>query len=116
MNEVDYKQLIAELKKFLTLQWDYSRLTATEKTTILLSSVAFVAVIVLLGGYALHHLLTALTIALAGALGSTTWAHVIVAGVLVVVILFIAAFRKPLIINPIARFVSRLFLNPDDDR
>ena len=35
--------------------------------------------------------------------------------VLVILLLVVFAFKKPLIVNPVARFVSKLFLNPGDN-
>ena len=56
MNEVDYKQLIQEGKRYLKLEFNYSKLTAVEKLSILLSSIAVVAVIAILGAFVLIYL------------------------------------------------------------
>ena len=44
MAENKYEELWAELKKYLTLQIDYAKLTAVEKLVVLLSAIAMVAV------------------------------------------------------------------------
>ena len=65
MNEIDYKKLFNEARKFFSLEWDYAKLTAVEKMAILLSSIAFVAVVIIIGTFALHHLFSALISVLA---------------------------------------------------
>ena len=52
MNEkptANIKRLSAILLRYLTLQLDYARLSAAEKLTVLLSTIAFFALLVILG-------------------------------------------------------------------
>ena len=74
-----------ELKSTLKLNVDYAKLTAAEKMTMLLTSIATGVGII--------------------------WAYFIMCAFYVLILAAILAFRKQLIINPIARFVSRLFFN-----
>ena len=60
MNEIDYKKLFTEARKYFSLEWDYTKLTAVEKLAILLSAIAFVAVVIIIGMFALHYLFSAL--------------------------------------------------------
>ncbi len=114
MNEIDYKKLFTEARKYFSLEWDYTKLTAVEKMAILLSSIAFVAVVIIIGTYAMHYIFSALVSVLASALGCTWGAQLIAAGLLIVLLLVVFAFKKQLIVNPVARFVSKLFLKPED--
>ena len=115
MNEIDYKKLFTEARKFFSLEWDYTKLTAVEKTAVLLSAIAFVAVVIIIATFILHYLFSALVSVLATALGCAWGAHLIAAGILLVLLLVVFAFKKQLIVNPVARFVSKLFLKPEDN-
>ena len=114
MNEIDYKKLFTEARKYFSLEWDYTKLTAVEKLAILLSATAFVAVVIIISSFALFCVFSALISVLANALGCTWGANLIAAGILLLLLLVVFAFKKQLIVNPIARFVSKLFLKPDD--
>lgn len=115
MNEIDYKKLFTEARRYFSLEWDYTKLTAVEKMAVLLSAIAFVAVVIIICTFVLHHLFTALISVLASALGCTWGAHLIASGILLIVLLVVFAFKRQLIIDPIARFVSKLFLKPEDN-
>jgi len=115
MNEIDYKKLFSEARKFFALEWDYTKLTAVEKLAVLLSATAFVAVVIIIAAFALHYLFSALITVLAGALGCTWGAQLIAVGLLLLLLLVVVAFKKQLIVDPIARFVSKLFLKPEDN-
>lgn len=114
MDELNYKELIAHLKQYFTLQLDYSKLTITEKLSVLLSRVLLVAVCVLAGVVILFFLASSLVTWLAEMVPAAL-ANLIVA-LLLLALLFIAIIsRKSLIINPVTRFVAALFFNPNTD-
>ncbi len=115
MNEIDYKKLFAEARKYFSLEWDYAKLTAVEKMAVLLSSIAFVAVVIIIATFALQYLLSALISVLATALGCTWGAQLIAVGILLILLLLVFAFKRQLIVDPVARFVSKLFLKPEDN-
>ena len=115
MNEIDYKKLFNEARRYFSLEWDYTKLTAVEKLAVLLSATAFVAVVIIIATFALHYLVSALISVLASAMGCAWGAHLIAVGLLLVLLLVVFAFKKQLIVNPIARFVSKLFLKPEDN-
>ncbi len=115
MNEIDYKKLFNEARKYFSLEWDYTKLTAVEKMAVLLSSIAFLAVVIILGTFALAYVFSALIDVLAAALGCTWGAQLIASAILLVLLLVVFAFKKQLIVDPVARFVSKLFLKPDDN-
>ena len=114
MNEIDYKKLLAEARRFFSLEWNYTKLTAVEKMAILLSSIAFVGVVFIFCAFILQLLFSALISVLAEALGCTWGAQLIAVGILLVLLLVVFAFKRQLIVDPVARFVSKLFLKPED--
>ncbi len=115
MNEIDYKKLFNEARKYFSLEWDYTKLTAVEKMAVLLSAIAFVAVVLIIGVFIVHYLFSALISLLASALGCTWGAQLIAVAILLVMLLVVFAFKKQLIVDPVARFVSKLFLKPEDN-
>lgn len=115
MNEIDYKKLFNEARKYFSLEWDYTKLTAVEKLAVLLSSIAFIAVIIIIAAFALHYLFSALISVMATAMGCTWGAQLIAVGILLVLMLVVFAFKKQLIVDPVARFISKLFLKPEDN-
>ena len=110
-NTIDYKKLLAEGRKFLQGEWQYTKLTALEKLTVLLSSIAVVAVVSIFIILALFFVSMALVKILTIATGQEWIANVIVAVVLLVMLGIGVLMRRALIIDPIARFLTRLFLN-----
>lgn len=115
MNEIDYKKLFTEARKFFTLEWDYTKLTAVEKLAVLLSAAAFVLVVIIIATFALSYLFSALISVLASAMGCEWGAQLIAAAVLLLFLLVVVAFKQQIIVNPIARFLSKLFLKPEDN-
>ena len=115
MSELDYKQLWEQGKSYFKLQYDYSKLSVAEKLSILLSRVALVAVILLVCTCILFQLSGALVDALTYATGSAWIANLIVAGILLVLILVAIAFRMQLVVNPITRFITKLFYSSDNE-
>ena len=107
-----YKELWSDFKKYITLQVDYIKLTALEKLTILCAALVVVFVSIALSVCALFFLSSAFVAWLDTVLCCTWLAHLIT-GALVLLILFIVLlFKKVLIIIPITRFITKLFLNP----
>lgn len=111
MAENRYEELWAELKRYLTLQIDYAKLTTVEKLVVLLSAVAMVAVLLILGACVLFYLSFAVVFMLSDAIGCTWGAYLIVSGAFVVLMLIVVAMRQKLILDPVSRFLTRLFLN-----
>ena len=111
MAENKYEELWAELKKYLTLQIDYAKLTAVEKLVVLLSAIAMVAVMLILGACVLFYLSFAVVFMLSDAIGSTWGAYLIVSGIFMVLMLVVYAMRQKLILDPVSRFLTQLFLH-----
>ncbi|MGN0214294.1 MAG: phage holin family protein [Muribaculaceae bacterium] len=110
----NYKELFAEIKKYVTLQVDYTKYTVAEKMVVLLSAMATAFVLGALGFGVLFYLSIALADYLAIMLNCYWGAHVIVACLYGLLLWGVVIMRKQLIVNPIARFLSKLFLKPNE--
>lgn len=100
----------AELRTTLKLNVDYAKLTAAEKLTMLLTTLAFALLAFVLISLIMFFLSIAVVRCMATGVG-LIWAYFIMCAFYVVLFVVAVAFRKQLIINPVARFVSRLFFN-----
>lgn len=114
MEDLDYKRLVDEGRDYLSLELKYGKLTAVEKLSLLLSAIAFVAVLVIIGGFAFFYLMTTVVHLLSHWVG-LMGAHLLVGLLLLLVMGAVVAFKRQLIVDPITRFVTRLFLNANED-
>ena len=110
------QQLVAEFKKFLVLQKEYTKLELTEKLTILLSTLIMILVLTILGMVALFYLLFALAYILEPLVGGLMVSFGIIAGINIILIAIIYFFRRQLIISPMVNFLANLFLNDPDKK
>lgn len=108
-----YVNIWNELKKFLSLQLDYAKLTATEKLTIILSAMAVIAVVTVIGGLALLYLSLSLVYLIGAWIDSVAGAYLIVGGIFILLLIIVYSLRTHLILNPVSRFLSKLFLDPN---
>jgi len=104
----------SSLKRLVALNLDYARLTAAEKLTILLSTVTFYALIVILGTLVLIFISIGVGHLLANTVAGTM-AYLYVAGFYLVLFILLFIFRKQLFVNPIARFISKIFVKPPEE-
>lgn len=111
----NFRKLLDECKAYLTLQKRYVQLETTEKLTILLSTLLWVTLAVVLGLVALFYLSFALVYLLAPWVGGISAGFGLVAGVHLLLLVLLCAFRQRLIVRPITRFLARLLLTPADD-
>lgn len=111
-----FKGVIDNGKQWLKLEIEYMKLTATEKITVLLSTLIFGAVCLLIGIVILIMLAFALVYVFEGIV-SPAVAFICVAGALLILIAAIFFLRKPLLENPIARLLSKVILDlkPEED-
>lgn len=113
------KNIFSDGKRWIQLEIEYAKLTATEKITVLLATLIFGAVCLLLGIVVLLLLAFALVDVFASFM-SVALAFVSVSGILLILILSLFLLRKPLLENPISRLISKLILdlnprNSEDD-
>lgn len=110
MTDNKYTELWDEVKKYLTLQIDYAKLTAVEKLVVLLSAIALATVLMILGACVLFYLSFAIVYMLVDVIGCVWGAYLIVSGMFVVLAIVVFALRKQLILDPVAKFLTKLFL------
>ncbi|NLZ72486.1 MAG: phage holin family protein [Bacteroidales bacterium] len=104
------KDLFDEIKKYLVLQKEYTKLEITEKLTILFSTLVLIILFVILGMVALFFILLATVYTLSPYVGGIGLSCLIIGAFSLVLILLIYLFRKRLIISPIVNFMVNLFL------
>lgn len=105
-----FRKLFEEVKKYINLQIDYAKLTATEKISVILGMSVLFAVILVLSvgaGIYLSFALVYLLEPLVGIVGS----YAIVGAVFLLLIAIVILFKKKLILVPITRFISKVLLD-----
>lgn len=103
-------QLIETLKHYAQTQGEYVKLSAVEKTVRILTVLAMTAILGILLTFILIFLGLAAAAAVAPAVGQAT-AYCMVAGVYLVVLLLVVAFRKQWIERPLVRFFAEILLS-----
>lgn len=111
-NSSQLASLWLEIKDTVKLNIDYAKLTTAEKSSILLSTVAFALMAFVALSAVIFFISMGLTMLLSEATG-IFGACMIMAGIYVIAIIIIYLCRKQLIVNPVARFVSHLILHND---
>lgn len=106
----ELKEIFVQGKNWMKLEVEYAKLTLAEKMTLLFSAMIIGAVCLLMGMVVLILLAFAL-VELFRLMMSPALAYLSSAGVIVVLIVLFYLFRKPLLLNPIARFITRLFIS-----
>ena len=109
------QQLYDDVKKYVQLQTEYVKVEFVEKLTILLSTMLIICIVLILVIAALFYLFFSLAYALQPILGSLAISFAIISGIYVALIILLLAFRKKLVINPLVRFLSNLFLKNKED-
>lgn len=104
-------ELFKEVKKYLKLQGEYVKLDLVEKLTILLSTLALIFVLIILGTMAAFYLSFMLVYVLASATGSLVAGYAIIGGILILLAFIIYRLRQKLIFQPMVNFLARLFLD-----
>lgn len=96
--------------RWIQLEIQYAKLTATEKLTVLMTTLVLGAVCLLLGVVILILLSFALVDVFKGIMDPGL-AYLTVGGILILMIVAIILLRRPLLENPIARLLSKLILD-----
>jgi len=112
MNETDsgaLQQIWAQLREYVSLKYGYAKLLLAEKLSVVISTLLIVFLAVCLGSIAIFFLSTAVVEWIAESL-SPAAGHAIVGCAYAVILILLFIFRKQLVINPIARFISRQIL------
>jgi len=107
----NFQQLYDDVKKYVFLQTEYIKVEFVEKLTILLSTLLITTLIIVLAVIALFYLFFSLAYALVPVLGSISVCFGIISGVYVLLIGLLILLRKRIVINPLVKFLSNLFLS-----
>lgn len=109
--ESNYERLYSEVKKLCSLEVENARLLLVEKLTLLLGRITLVAVSFVVCTAALIFLsMSAADFLLRGL--QPCWTYMIVGAFYVLIVVIVACFRRRLIVDPIARYISRVILDP----
>lgn len=104
----EFKEILSHTQNWVKLEVEYIRLTAAEKFTILLSTLILGAVCLLIGMVVLI-LLSLSLVDLFKLFMAPALAYLSIGGFLILLMVVVYFLRKPLLLNPIARFVTKLF-------
>lgn len=111
----DIRSTIANARRWLSCEVQYVKLTAAEKASVLVTAMALATVFLLLG----MAVLLLLAFALEGMFEmwmAKPLAFLCTAGVVLLVLVVIFALRRPLLSDPVARFITRLFNENSDNK
>jgi len=106
----NFQQLYADVKKYVELQTEYVKVEFVEKLSILLSTFLIVVLAIILLVAALFYMFFSLAYALLPLVGSLALSFCIISCIYFILIGFLFLFRKKIIINPLVKFLSKLFL------
>lgn len=106
-----YNKLYAEIKRLIGLQVEDMKLLITEKLTLLLGRIALVAVAFVVSATALIFLSMSVADFLLRGM-EPCWTYLIIGGFYVLLVVIACCFRRKLIVDPIARYISRVILDP----
>ncbi|MCM1519707.1 MAG: hypothetical protein NC098_02865 [Lachnoclostridium sp.] len=109
--ETKLKTLWVEIKDYISLNIDYAKLTVSERMAMLLTAASLCAIVFALVSLMMFFLSMALVRWIAESTG-IVGAYLIMFGFYVILLAVVVVFRKAMIINPISRFISKLFFKP----
>ena len=104
-----------EARRWWTNEVEYIKLTAAEKFTILMSALVVGAICMFVGTIALVIFSFALVEVFRNFL-SPALAYTCVGGIFVLMLVLLYLLRRPLVYNPIARFITRLILDKTENK
>lgn len=105
-----FKDLVGQSKEWLRLEVEYYKLTAAEKFTVLMSSLIIGAICMFVGVICLVLFAFALVEVFKLFL-SPALSFVCVGGIFLLLVVVLFLLRKPLLLNPIAKFITRLIIS-----
>lgn len=105
-----FADIAQTIRKLGLLYIEKGRLKVTERLTILLSTIAFTAVIIAIALILLIFVSIGVGHLLATSIAPHL-AYLIIAGFYLLLFVVMVLFRRPFFVNPIARFMSRLLLD-----
>lgn len=107
----NFNELIQEIRQYILLQKEYTKLELTEKLTVLLSFLILILLVIILGMVALFYFSFAIAYVIAPAVGGLKISFTLIGCFCLLLITAIYVFRKKIIIDPMTRFLANLFIN-----
>lgn len=107
----EIKSMVSVMKEWLTMELEYLKLSAAEKISILVSTLVLVVVLFIVFMVVLIVLAFAL-VDLFCLMMPHSLACVTVGGILMLLIGILYLMRNSLVINPITKLITKLFLTP----
>lgn len=109
-----YMSLWESLRRLFNLEVDNAKMMVTEKLTVLISRLAVCFVVFVVGTCTLIFTSMAVADFLLESL-PPRWTYAIIAAFYALVIVLLIGFKRRIFVNPIARFMSRVILDPPTD-
>lgn len=106
-----YRKIFSEVKNLCNLEIENARLLLSEKLTLLVGKLALTAVVFIMSTAAMLFLSLAVAHMLMHTL-SPAATYTIVGAFYVAIAILVATFRRQLIIDPLARYITRVVLDP----
>ena len=106
----EIRSIFQESKTWVQLEVEYAKLTVAEKLTMLMSSLILGLVCLLLGIVVLIMLAMSLT-ELWKLMMCPALAYLATGGVICLLVVLLYLFRKPLLLNPLARMLTKIILD-----
>lgn len=110
----DIQEIFNQGKTWLALEVSYAKLSLAEKLTMLLTTL-IIGFICLLLGFAALILFSFAIVELFRLIMCPALAYLATGGIICVILILIWAFRKPLLLNPLAKMLTRILITPDND-
>lgn len=111
----EIKELVTQSVNWAKLEVEYLKLTAAEKIIILLSMMVIGVVVLLLLLPAILMFLFALAQVFIDFMPVAV-AYVCVGGIVLILLGILVLFRKNLVINPVAKFISKVLLDNQENK
>ena len=111
----EIKELLTQSINWAKLEVEYLKLTAAEKIIILVSMMVIGIVILILLLPAILMFLFALAQVFIGFMPVAV-AYVCVGGIVILLLGLLVLFRKQLVINPVAKFISKVLLDHPENK
>lgn len=109
-------ELLKEVKAYVALQKEYVRLELTEKLIILFSTLILILLALILSMVALFFFSFALVYVIAPYVGGLKASFAIIGVFCLIVVALVYWGRNKLIVAPMTRFLSNLFLNDNESK
>ncbi len=110
----DIQNIFEQGKTWISLEINYAKLTMAEKLTVLLTTLIIGFICALLGFVAIIMFSFAL-VELFKLILCPALAYVTVGGIIILVLVLLWLFRQPLLLNPLARMLTRILITPDSE-